>query len=146
VRVPHVYEVHGDALVLEKIDGPTMLRVVRTRPWTLRAQARLLASLHRDVAAADLAHLDLNPTNVILSPSGPVVIDWTNVCEGADIALDAALTYVILATSGGSIMARFFAREIDVVTGLERAAAYRIADRNVTDAERRRVARLVEGR
>ena len=27
-------------------------------------------------------HFDLHPLNVILSPDGPVVIDWTNACRG----------------------------------------------------------------
>ncbi len=42
------------------------------------AAACLLAGLHRRLAAAGLAHYDLNPTNVILSPRGPVVVDWAN--------------------------------------------------------------------
>jgi hypothetical protein len=63
----------------------------------------------------------------------------------ADV-LDAALTYVILATSGGRfgpLVGRLFARCADVEAGLERAAAYRLADRNVTETERRRVRRLL---
>ncbi len=31
--VPEVLEVRDDALVLERIDGPSMLRMLRTRPW-----------------------------------------------------------------------------------------------------------------
>ena len=146
VRVPHVYEVRDDALILEKIEGPTMVERIRARPWSIRSQARLLARLHRDVAAAGVVHLDLNPTNVILSPAGPVVIDWTNAKIGADLELDAALTYVILMTSGGALLGRLFARELDVKSGLTRAGAYRVADRNVTADERARVARLLERR
>jgi serine/threonine protein kinase len=146
LRVPCVVEVHEDALVLERIDGPTMQELLRRRPWRARALLRTLARLHQSVAAAGLAHLDLNPTNVILSPNGPVVIDWTNARAEPDPALDAALTYVILATSSGLLgpaLAFLFARSADVEAGLERAAAFRTADRNVSDAERARVRRLL---
>ena len=42
-----------------------------------------------------LVHLDLHPLNVIMSPRGPVVIDWANAARG-DPLLDVALTYVLL--------------------------------------------------
>jgi hypothetical protein len=146
VRVPHVFAVEADALVLARVDGPTMEEVLRGRPWRARSLLRTLARLPEEVAAAGLAHLDLNPTNVILSPDGPVVIDWTNARPEPDAALDAALTYVILATSGGRLgpyLARLFANNVDVERGLERAAAYRCADPNVTEPERLLVRRLL---
>ena len=49
-------------------------------------------------------------------------------------------------TSGGAVgqqFARLFARHVDVRSGLEEAAHYRLADRNVTDAERAEVQRLL---
>jgi len=143
LRVPRVLEVREDALVLERIDGPTMQEMLRRRPWRVRSLLQTLARLHAEVAAAGLAHLDLNPTNVILSRDGPVVIDWTNARSEPDAALDASLTYVIFATSGGRLgpsVALLFARCADVDEGLERAAAYRSADPNVTEAERLRQA------
>jgi aminoglycoside phosphotransferase (APT) family kinase protein len=89
--VPRVVEVTADTLVLDRIEGPTMLSELRRRPWTLRSNASLLAQLHQrlheivappTLAAAGrgdrLLHLDLHPDNVILSPGGPFVIDWTN--------------------------------------------------------------------
>ena len=148
VRVPQVYEVHDDAMVMEKIDGPTMDEDLSIRPWTIGAHASLLVSLHEQVARAGLVHFDINPTNVILSPDGPVLIDWTNAGEG-DPAVDVALTYVILMTSGGlsgRALGCLFARRVDVETGLEHAASFRIADRNVTAAERARVERLLARR
>jgi tRNA A-37 threonylcarbamoyl transferase component Bud32 len=78
VRVPRVVELREDALVLERIDGPTMQEVLQRRPWQVRSLLRTLARLQEQVAAAGLVHLDLHPTNVTLSRSGPVVIDWTN--------------------------------------------------------------------
>ena len=143
--VPRVDEVRDDALVLELVEGPTMDEVLRRRPWLMRVHARLLASLHRQLAPTGLVHFDLNPTNVLLSTHGPVVLDWTNAGEG-DPAVDVALTYVILATSGGLLgqaFARSFARHVDVDEGLEAACEYRLADPNVTDGERARVRRLL---
>jgi tRNA A-37 threonylcarbamoyl transferase component Bud32 len=148
VRVPHVRELRGDVLVLEKIDGPTMEDDLRIRPWMIRPHARLLASLHEQVAQTGLAHMDLAPSTVVLSPDGPVLVDWTNAREG-DHAIDVALTYVILMTGCGvlgRLVARSFARLVDVRAGLERAAAFRAADARVTARERARVARLLEAR
>jgi aminoglycoside phosphotransferase (APT) family kinase protein len=105
--VPRVLEVHDDALVLERIDGPTMLAALRRRPWQMARQARTLAELHHRLheipfEGERLIHLDFHPDNVLLSQRGPVVIDWTNSRAG-DPALDVALTWVICATSGGAL-------------------------------------------
>jgi aminoglycoside phosphotransferase (APT) family kinase protein len=159
--VPQVLDVRGDGLVLERIDGPTMSAVLRKRPWTLPRDASHLARLHEElhripappqlpeVGRGDrLLHLDLHPENVILSPAGPTVVDWTNAHRG-DPAFDVALTWVILATSGGRagrIFLRSFLRRVDraaVARTLSAAAEYRLADPNVSDAERRAVRRLV---
>ena len=159
--VPQVLEVRGDGLVLERIDGPTMSAVLWRRPWTLRRNASLLARLHEELheipappqlpklgGGKRLLHLDLHPDNVILSAAGPTVIDWTNAHRG-DPAFDVALTWVILATSGGRagrIFLRSFLRRVDraaVAGALSAAAEYRLADPNVSDAERRAVRRLV---
>jgi aminoglycoside phosphotransferase (APT) family kinase protein len=42
-------------------------------------------------------HLDLHPLSVIMSPNGPVVIDWSNAARG-DPLTDVAFTYVLLTT------------------------------------------------
>jgi aminoglycoside phosphotransferase (APT) family kinase protein len=159
--VPRVLEVTDDALVLDRIEGPTMLAALRRRPWTLRRHAALLAELHKKLHDIDappgleaagsgdrLLHLDLHPDNVILSPAGPFVIDWTNALRGAP-ALDVAMTWVILATSGGPF-GRLFLRAFlphfgrdEIVDALPVAAERRIADPNVTDKERQAVRRLV---
>ena len=54
-----------------------------------------------------LLHLDLHPENVILTPRGPVVIDWPNAARGPGAA-DVAHTWIVLACSaaaGGSAQA-----------------------------------------
>jgi len=104
----------GTDLVMERIDGPTMLAELGRRPWTLRAQGRVLAELHQRlhrIPAPDwvpeapsgkgdrLVHLDLHPLNVILTAKGPVVIDWPNARRG-DGNADVALTWALLAAGG----------------------------------------------
>ena len=98
VPVPHVHEVHPDALVMDRIDGPTMLEAIEHRPWQFARHARDLGRLHRRVLDAGLGHGDFHPLNVLLSESGPVVIDWSNADDGP-AERDAAFTQVILATS-----------------------------------------------
>ena len=109
---PEVFEAGGTDLVIERVDGPTMMADVARRPWRLGAHARLLADLHERLHAisahdgpGSLLHLDLHPDNVLLSPRGPRVIDWAN-ARGGEPALDVAVSWVILATSavpGGAL-------------------------------------------
>ena len=189
--VPAVYDVSGPDMVMDRVDGPTMLRDLGTRPWMVWQHARTLAKLHRQLhgipapdwvptyashpafadADADaespprppsggatpaipdaILHLDLHPDNVILSPSGPVVIDWRNTRRG-DEAIDVATTWLIMATSEvpdtslkwrviDQVRRLFVAallRHVDrraAERQLPLAARYRLADRNVLDGER----------
>jgi aminoglycoside phosphotransferase (APT) family kinase protein len=110
--VPAVHEAGGRDLVMERVDGPTMLEDLARRPWRVQAHGRTLARLHNKLHAIPapaglrspfergdrLVHLDLHPDNVLLSERGPVVIDWSNASRG-DGADDVALTWVIMATS-----------------------------------------------
>jgi tRNA A-37 threonylcarbamoyl transferase component Bud32 len=110
--VPAVHDVSGRDLILERLDGPTMLADLARRPWLVRRHGQTLAELHRrlhNIPAPNglrapfgrgehLAHFDLHPDNVILTPRGPFVIDWANASRG-EAADDVALTWVILTTS-----------------------------------------------
>ena len=114
--VPAVQELSDDGadLVMERIDGSSMVDVAQRRPWTIRQQGRLLADLHerlhripapdwaRDAPCGSgdrLVHLDLHPLNVMLSDKGPVVIDWPNAARG-DGNVDIALTWILISAGG----------------------------------------------
>ena len=51
VPVPEVFDVSGADIVMALAAGPTMVDVLIRRPWTVGAQARLLARLHDQVHA-----------------------------------------------------------------------------------------------
>lgn len=166
--VPRVHELRSDGreLVMERIEGPSMLDELRSKPWRIRRLARTLVELHRqldglpappDIAGVGggggcLVHLDLHPENVIMSTRGPFVVDWSNAAAGPR-DLDVATTWVILATSdiprsgvqmlavrtGRGMFLRTFVAHSDVdQTGafLPAALSRRIGDPNLTTPER----------
>jgi aminoglycoside phosphotransferase (APT) family kinase protein len=113
--VPAVDEISEDGadLVMERIRGAPMLEALARAPWALKRQARTLAGLHRDlhdVAPPDflapaplgqgdrVLHLDLHPLNVLVTPKGPVVIDWTGACIG-DPRIDVALAWAVMSAA-----------------------------------------------
>jgi len=170
---PQVHRVAPGEMVLERVAGPTMLDDLGRRPWRLGAHGRLLADLHHrlhripafgelpegPVAGGVMLHLDLHPQNVILSPSGPVVIDWTNAARGAGPA-DVALTWLILAAFEADepgrlrpIIALFRRRFVETFLAaagraearavLVEVAAYRSRDRNIRVSEKVAIERLL---
>jgi aminoglycoside phosphotransferase (APT) family kinase protein len=173
--VPEVFAVSGPDIVMERAAGPTMLEVLGRRPWTLRRQARLLARLHHlvhqvpalpglstpcgdeDSASHVLLHRDLHPLNVILTPTGPMIIDWEGAASGPAI-YDVALTWAILGFSEvpgtgleaavtrslQALFTRSFVRAAGPIDQAWRASAVRqrIADPNTLPAERARMERL----
>jgi aminoglycoside phosphotransferase (APT) family kinase protein len=100
---PDVVEASGRDLVMERLEGDTMLADLARRPWHLRSHASTLAGLlkllharpvppgltRRHASATAIVHLDLHPDNVVLTTRGPVVIDWTNAGVG-DPAVEVA--------------------------------------------------------
>jgi aminoglycoside phosphotransferase (APT) family kinase protein len=171
--VPEVFSASGTELVMARIAGPTMTSDLARRPWHVTAHARLLAELHdrlhRIPPPADLpsrlggedamVHGDLHPDNVLLSPAGPVVIDWANAGRGRPED-DVAMAWLIIAASdmpGGRaarVLARvgrqFFLDAFLKAAGREAAAArlavvgeLRLADRHVLPHEAEELQRVI---
>lgn len=170
--VPRLHPHQDDGvMVMDRIHGPTMLADLTSKPWRMRRHANSLAALHerlREVpppsdmkrlgTGNSIVHLDLHPNNVLISDTGPIVIDWVNAAIGpAD--LDVALTWVIIKTGSvtGNIVARAvgagfresFARMFEFAAGQQRiranaaaAAELRLLDTNLLVAERDSVFRL----
>lgn len=123
--VPAIEELSDDGseLVMERIEGRSMVDVIAAAPWSVRRQGRALAELHarlHDIAAPDflrpapvgagdrVVHMDLHPLNVMVGPKGAVVIDWANACAG-DPLVDVGVAWVLMAAGevpGSRLMAR----------------------------------------
>jgi aminoglycoside phosphotransferase (APT) family kinase protein len=166
--VPVVEELSDDGcdLVMQRIDGRSMVEELGRAPWTVYRQADTLARLHQQLhqiappdflpaaamsAGASILHLDLHPLNVIISGSGPVVIDWTSACVGNPDA-DVALAWLLMSAGdipggkiksglmglGRSLLTRRFFGQFDadtVVTQLHTVAAWKATDTNLSAAE-----------
>jgi aminoglycoside phosphotransferase (APT) family kinase protein len=123
--VPAVEEVSDDGfdMVMERIEGVTMVEALGKAPWTVRRQAATLADLHRrlhEIEAPDflptapvgtgtqVLHLDLHPLNVMIGPKGTFVIDWPNARRG-DPDVDVGLAWILMAAGqipGGGLKER----------------------------------------
>jgi hypothetical protein len=126
--VPAVDELSDDGLdlVMERIEGVSMVEAIGQAPWTVRRQAATLADLHlrlHEIEAPDFLpaapvgtgdkflHLDLHPLNVMVGPKGPFVIDWPNACRG-DPDIDVGLAWVLMAAGqipGNQLKAKLLA-------------------------------------
>jgi aminoglycoside phosphotransferase (APT) family kinase protein len=170
--VPRVFEADGPTIVMERVDGPTMIDDLVRHVWRLGDHARVLADLHRrlaEVPAPDwlrpsqfegtgLLHLDLHPLNVLVTADGPVVIDWANASRG-DPSAEVASTWMILATAlpdtrlervvsmvGRRLFLRGFLGDVDRQAArqwLPAMGVHRKADRNTTVREHALIDRLV---
>jgi tRNA A-37 threonylcarbamoyl transferase component Bud32 len=120
--VPRVHALHADAdgrvtgIVLDRIDGPSLIEAAVTGRLTAADVGSTLAGLHdrlHRVPVADLpalpdvperrpgdavVHLDLHPANVMLAGDVPVVIDWA-IARTAPATLDTAMTALTLAAA-----------------------------------------------
>jgi aminoglycoside phosphotransferase (APT) family kinase protein len=166
--VPEVLEVDaaGRDLVMERIQGVTMVDSVKRAPWTLGRRARELADLHDRLHAIDvpdflksapighgsaLVHMDLHPLNVLITPRGPVVIDWTGAARG-DPAVDVVVAWVLMAVgqvpvgrleallvgAARGALVRSFVSCFDRATLAERVrevVSWKVKDPHMSDAE-----------
>lgn len=163
--VPKIYDIlsGGTEIVMERIEGPMMADEIAREPWKMARYGRELADLHDrlhvipapdwlpDMGGDRLVHLDLHPLNVMMTASGPVVIDWTNAGRG-EALLDVAFTVLLLTcprVPGSNlknavfrpirqVLARAFVhryrgRDLDVL--LARAAELKALDGNMSPDE-----------
>ena len=176
--VPEVFDVSGPDIVMARASGPTMLDTLTRRPWTVRALARLLARLHAVVHQVPplselpapfgrgeaeghvLVHRDLHPQNVILTSTGPMIIDWEGAARGPAM-YDVAMTWVIVGYSQApgpriqavamrplqGLFSGAFVRAAGPIdlTWRSTAVCHRLADPNVLPVERARLERLPHG-
>ncbi len=150
---PEVFDATGNDLVMERLDGVTMLTDLQSHPWRVDRHADSMIDLHQRLVAVPIGtlgargslvptafgpgeaivHLDFHPDNVMLTAAGPVVFDWTNAVRGP-AAADVAYAWVIGATStlegpwwlrviGQRLRSRFVDRFVD---GCGRAAAIKL--------------------
>jgi tRNA A-37 threonylcarbamoyl transferase component Bud32 len=171
---PEVYEAGDGYLVMERVDGPTMLE--DAVPFRIGRNAELLASLHEQlhripappwltreapIPGNRLLHRDLHPLNVLMSAQGPFVIDWANASRGAP-AFDVADTWVLFACAdpplnriealfaplARKIFLRSFLRCLDRESArqaIPSAVVHRLTDLNMTERERERMRSMARG-
>ena len=173
VPVPEVFDADRTDIVMQRVVGHSMLAAMAERPWTLAAQAGILAGLHRQVHAITgpdwlgtpfgdgdtLLHLDLHPDNVLVTSEGVMLIDWQNAARGP-MGADLAKSWIILATAavpGGKakaallatarkIFLRSFLHNVDIEAArryLPVVAEAWTANPRISDPERAATARLL---
>lgn len=111
--VPEIFDADGPDILMEHVDGPSLIQAAVRAPGRAAEYGALLAGLLRSLSAVRspgwlqaavgrpgnrLLHLDLHPGNVLLTADGPRVIDWANASRGTP-AVDVAWTWLILATA-----------------------------------------------
>ena len=169
--VPTVYDAGEGYLVMDRVDGPTLLD--DAIPFRIGRNAKLLASLHEQLHRIPappwlsreaplpgdrLVHRDLHPLNVLITHDGPIVIDWSNASRG-DPAFDVADTWVLFASGdpplnpveaflapiARKLFLRSFLRPLDreaARQAIPAAVAHRLTDRNMSPREHTRMRAL----
>ncbi|TYB56796.1 phosphotransferase [Nonomuraea sp. PA05] len=158
--VPEVFPGESSAtdLVMRRVSGPTLLHAMLAGQVGIEEAGRTLAALLRRLheiparVSGDprdrILHLDLHPDNVMLTPDGPVVIDWSNAREGRP-ALDCALSVLILAQvavdeaselaaagrEAAGVLVAELGEDLDPGGPLDDAQARRAADRGLSERE-----------
>lgn len=169
---PQAYDAGTGYLVMDRLDGPTMLAALGRPPFPLRRSGHLLAALHErlhripappgirvaPLPGDRLVHRDLHPMNVMMTPDGPMVIDWANASAG-DPAFDVADTWVLFACGappmkgvdrlvvpiGRRVILRAFLGRVDADAArraIPAAVEHRLTDRNLSSEEHDRMREL----
>ncbi|MET9672471.1 phosphotransferase [Streptomyces sp. NPDC006482] len=154
--VPAVLHAEGADLVMERLTGPSLLDALLDGTYEPEPAGELIAGLLDRLHALPetrptrphgprLLHLDLHPGNVVLTPGGPVVIDWQTAEEGPP-GLDHAVSALILAEVAVSpapyapgaragLAALLSAVRAPLLPHLPAARTRRAADPNLTPGE-----------
>jgi len=113
IPTPEIHDADGPDILMERLEGPSLRETSLRNPDRLAAHGVLLAELLGALAkvrapgwlkgvpgcpGSRLLHLDLHPSNVIITADGPRIVDWANAARGAPAA-DVACTWLILATT-----------------------------------------------
>ncbi|MCE9620850.1 MAG: aminoglycoside 3'-phosphotransferase/choline kinase family protein [Actinomycetia bacterium] len=172
---PAVYDAGEGYLVMDRLAGPTMMEAAGKPPFPIRRSARLLADLHEQLHRIPappglrvaplpgdrIVHRDLHPLNVMMTPDGPMVIDWANASAG-DPAFDVADTWVLFACAtppaggidrfivpiGRRVMLKAFLSRVDKVAARRAIPAcvdHRLTDPNMSPEERDRMRKFAAG-
>ncbi|MFB9659908.1 phosphotransferase [Glycomyces mayteni] len=152
-------------MTMERLHGPTLAENLLTGRVAPRGAAAimldLLERLHRlpapdwlpgetrglDMNGRTILHLDLHPENIIETPAGPAVIDWTNAAAG-DPAVDRAVSWTIIAELDPATLPIDPAPLRDALArtvtpaALDTALRFRDADTGITPPERARARAL----
>jgi aminoglycoside phosphotransferase (APT) family kinase protein len=171
---PAVHDAGQGYLVMDRLDGPTMMDQAGRPPFPLRRLGRILGDLHQRlhrIAAPSwlpathpsgdrLLHGDLHPLNVLMTSDGPMVVDWSNARAG-DPALDVADAWCLLECAappmrgldrvlvpvGRRVLLHAFLGRVDrdaARVAVPAAVAHRLTDRNMSDGERDRLRRFAQ--
>jgi aminoglycoside phosphotransferase (APT) family kinase protein len=141
---PEVFDAGDGWLVMERLDGKSLLDAMPRTPKGVRDGAVITAHLHKRLAtipAPDwlddapgpkgdaVLHLDLHPMNIMKTSRGPVVIDW-GIARRGDPAVEVANTWALLhagqvegsrlqraiVSAGRRYLVKYFLAEFDVAT------------------------------
>jgi aminoglycoside phosphotransferase (APT) family kinase protein len=129
-----------------------LLTKIRTSAATVDASLiRAIDLIPASVGAARLCHGDLHPSNVILSDSGPVIVDWFDASRGDPLA-DVARTSMTLLSDGATPPRHLPGADIETLATLTEAYVAQLrAQLEFADAELAQweaiqaVARIAEG-
>lgn len=152
----------GSDLVMERLHGPTLLQALDAGEVSIPDGVDILVALHerlhalalppgapQEAVASDhrVVHLDLHPGTILLTATGPQLIDWDSAGYGPpdlDLATTALVLGEIVADAEGYARpALAMLRRLTAATGpgygaqLDAALALRAAHPTLDEAERR---------
>lgn len=87
----HSHRVEG----LKPLNGKILARLERISSLTPETRAKLTALLESFPAGEAVCHGDYHPDNLLMSPQGPVIIDWLDANQGHSLYDVARTSYLL---------------------------------------------------